>query len=358
MATFHYGFARPIGGGEYERGPEGPDPGAPEVDAANGTALQADLDSLAATGGRLLIHDSLTYAETPTFRVADGLKVVVAARNGARPLIAASAAMTLDIGAHGTLVLDGLAIAGGALRLAAAADNAPRMLVLRDCTLVPGLTLKPTGEAGSPGEPGLVIEHPFTAVRLERCITGPVRAVAESDATLGLTDCIIDACAPDLIAYGGTSDDEPGAAVTLNECTVIGKVFAQLVTRASNCILFARLAPGDPPSAAPVRVERRQEGCIRFSFVPNGSITPRRHRCQPDADHAEVLPHFTSRRYGDPGYCQLRGVTSVTIRQGASDEGEMGVMHALFQPQRETNLRIRLEEYLRFGLHAGVFYAT
>jgi hypothetical protein len=36
----------------------------------------------------------------------------------------------------------------------------------------------------------------------------------------------------------------------------------------------------------------------------------------------------------------------------------MGVMHALFQPQRETNLRIRLDEYLRFGLHAGLFYVT
>jgi hypothetical protein len=357
-ATFHYGFARPIGGGEYDRSPEDPDPGAPEIDAANGTLLQAGLDSLATTGGRLLIHDSLTYAETPTFKVADGLKVVVAARNGARPLIAASGALTLDVGAHGTLVLDGLVIAGGALRLAAAADNELRTLVLRDCTLVPGLTLKPTGEAGSPGDPSLVIEHPFTTVRLERCITGPLRAVAESDATLALTDCIVDACAPDRIAYAGPSDDEPGAAVTLNECTVIGKVLAQLITRASNCILFAQLAPGEPPSAAPVHVERRQEGCIRFSFVPNGSITPRRHRCQPDADHADVLPHFTSRRYGDPGYCQLRGMTSPRIRQGASDEGEMGVMHALFQPQRETNLRIRLEEYLRFGLHAGVFYAT
>jgi hypothetical protein len=203
-----------------------------------------------------------------------------------------------------------------------------------------------------------VIEHPFTTVRLERCITGPLRVIAESDVTVALTDCIVDACAPDLMAYAGLSDDEPGAAVTLNECTVIGKVFAELVTLASNTILFARLASGDPPSAAPVRVERRQDGCIRFSFVPNGSITPVRHRCQPDADHPDVLPHFSSLRYGDPGYGQLRGVTSTAIRQGASDEGEMGVMHALFQPQREANLRIRLEEYLRFGLHAGVFYAT
>ncbi len=36
----------------------------------------------------------------------------------------------------------------------------------------------------------------------------------------------------------------------------------------------------------------------------------------------------------------------------------MGVMHPLFQPQREINLRIRLDEYLRFGLRAGLFYST
>ena len=36
----------------------------------------------------------------------------------------------------------------------------------------------------------------------------------------------------------------------------------------------------------------------------------------------------------------------------------MGVLHALFQPQREINLRIRLEEYLRFGLRAGFFYES
>ncbi len=36
----------------------------------------------------------------------------------------------------------------------------------------------------------------------------------------------------------------------------------------------------------------------------------------------------------------------------------MGVTHGLYQPQRQANLGIRLEEYLRFGLEAGVFYAT
>ena len=47
-------------------------------------------------GGRLVIEDSLTYAQTPVFKVdgvtapgAPGIEVVVTARNGARPLIAA-----------------------------------------------------------------------------------------------------------------------------------------------------------------------------------------------------------------------------------------------------------------------------
>lgn len=97
---------------------------------------------------------------------------------------------------------------------------------------------------------------------------------------------------------------------------------------------------------------------MRFSFAPADSITPRRYHCQPDAAHPEALPQFTSLRYADPGYCQLRSSTVRAIRAGADDGGEMGVMHALFQPQKETNLALRLDEYLRFGLHAGLFYAT
>jgi hypothetical protein len=55
---------------------------------------------------------------------------------------------------------------------------------------------------------------------------------------------------------------------------------------------------------------------------------------------------------------QLQSATAAAIRRGAADQGEIGVMHALQQPQREANLRIRFDEYLRFGLHAGIFYVT
>jgi hypothetical protein len=71
-----------------------------------------------------------------------------------------------------------------------------------------------------------------------------------------------------------------------------------------------------------------------------------------------VRPHFASLRFGHPAYGQLRIATPDAIRRGASDEGEMGVLHALYQPQRESNLRVRLDEYLRVGLEAVIVYAT
>ena len=45
------------------------------------------------------------------------------------------------------------------------------------------------------------------------------------------------------------------------------------------------------------------------------------------------------------------------IFRGADDESEMGAFHDVFAPQRERDLRIRVQEYLRFGLEAGIFYS-
>ena len=97
---------------------------------------------------------------------------------------------------------------------------------------------------------------------------------------------------------------------------------------------------------------------MRFCFVPAGLDDaaplplPARRRA------TRALPHFTSLRYGDPAMASCAAPPDKSIREGADDGGEMGVMHPLHQPQRETNLRIRLDEYLRFGLHAGIFYVT
>jgi hypothetical protein len=109
-----------------------------------------------------------------------------------------------------------------------------------------------------------------------------------------------------------------------------------------------------------VLARRRQQGCVRFSYVPPGSRTPRRHRCQPEreSDAARIEPVLTAGRYGQPGYCQLADRTAPVIREGADDESEMGAFHLLQLARREAHLRTRIDEYLRFGLEAGVFHAT
>ena len=119
------------------------------------------------------------------------------------------------------------------------------------------------------------------------------------------------------------------------------------------------------------RAERRQAGCVRFSYIALRSRTPRRYRCQPDlalegiTDAAlepivknRLRPSYTSIHYGDPDYAQLALECACEIKIGAENGAEMGAFNLLLQPQREANLRIRLDEYLPFGLEPGLIYLT
>ena len=112
---------------------------------------------------------------------------------------------------------------------------------------------------------------------------------------------------------------------------------------ASNTIFLAGLAEGDTWEA-PVHCQRLQQGCVRFSYLPLTSRAPRRYRCRPEHEDetVRVRPQFSSLRYGDPGYYQLSPLCAAQIRQGADDEAEMGAFHDLYQPQRESNLRVHL----------------
>ncbi len=342
LTSFHYGFTIGIGGGEYERGTTG----MVVQKVSGGTLLQTALDSVQG-GGIVEVTDSYLYKETPSFTVDAGTSITFRAKNGSRPMLQASGDIIMNLGAESTLILDGWVITGGMLSMADFGDDEPRQLILRDCTLVPTTT-----------NPSLSVAHPFATVKLERCITGPMHIAADAEVTLH--ECILDATDAKHISFRGTGVDEllPGGIMTLESCTVIGKVHTRQLTLASDCLFIAQLAEVGDTWSAPLWVERRQKGCVRFSFVPHGSRTPRRYHCQPEIGDLQTRPHFTSLRYGDPGYCQLLRATPDSIRRGAHDEGEMGVLHSLYHPQRETNLKVRLEEYLRFGLEAGIFYAS
>lgn len=172
---------------------------------------------------------------------------------------------------------------------------------------------------------------------------------------------------------GDAGGDLPGPPTTLERTTIFGVVNVQELLLASE-VIFGH----------PVTSVRLQTGCVRFSFVPEGSHTPRRFRCQPDFEiqtetdaaaalgpltaaqqdtirddiRSWLLPAFTDIHYGLPAYAQLAHSCPAQILTGAEDGSEMGAFSFLQQPQRETNLRVRLQEYLPFGLQAGLIYVT
>jgi hypothetical protein len=346
LVSYHYGLPAPIGGGEYERGVTSLRFGAVRQ-VRDGTALQSELAG--PTSGTVEVADSRRYAAPGSIQVEPDSTLVWRAANGTRPCIESSSDIVVTIGPRATLILDGLLINGATLRVPDYGDEEPRTLVLRHCTFVPG--------SQGTSAAGLVVEHPFTAVQVEACVLAPLHVV--EDAEVSMRDSIIDATGQQLVAYRGPADDlAPGGALTLENVTVIGKVHTRQV-EATNVLFVARLDAGGDAWKGPFWADRRQAGCLRFCFVPTGSRTPRQYQCEPaEGGDVSLWPAFTSLRYGDAGYCQLALGTSEAIGRGAEDESEIGAFHLLFQPQRETNLRLRLDEYLRFGLEAGIFYAT
>ena len=391
--TYQYGFSAAIGGGSYDRAGDFAEPTAARpllhVPSADHVTIQSALDALPAAGGIVEIVDSGRYAEAPAIVAAAGAVIELRAANGVNPHLSLTANMAVTGGAGARITLDGLLVSGFSVVVPAGAGNALESLAIRHCTLVPGRSLDAAGQPQQPGAVSVELALPGARLDMRASICGPLGVAVDSEASVA--DSILDAAAtdpmasPEAVAYADPVLAGFGGALTLNAVTVFGKLKAVHFDLVTDTILDARLATGDA-WLAPVWAERRQTGCMRFSFVPRGSFVPRRYRCQPQlsidaamAARAEVIggpvplaeretiaaraarrmvPGFVARRYGRPGYAQLRRSTPVEIRTGASDEAELGGFHLLFTPQRETNLKIRLEEYLRFALEAGVFFET
>ncbi len=378
--SFYYGFSMPMGGGEYERRSSFVLSGDVTT-VSQGVILQNALAG-AQSGGLVEIGDSGRYAqESLSITVESSKEVEVRATNEHRPTIVLGGEWTITLGSNSELTLNGLLITGGALRINGAGDG-PRTLRLRHCTLVPGVSLARNGEPVSPGAVSLIVEATSLTLEIDHCIVGLIQTQIDSRVTI--VNSIIDATEPIQVAFSAPDGLAAGGILSLVNSTVIGKVHTTRLELASNTLFDSRLVDDDP-WRYPVLSEQNQQGCVRFSFVPVDAVVPRRYRCQPDlaveqalreakrpkshltpeetsaitlATQARLRPVFTTRRYGLPAYCQLASHGPAEIRTGAEDESEMGAFHDLFAPQRERNLRIRLQEYLRFGLEAGIFYST
>lgn len=389
--SFRVGFPARIGGGQYNRAATlTMDFGqriiqCPTVDHPT---IQSAIDDVVPTGGIVEITNSDVHTEAVAIDAGADTEVILRAQNGHRPILRPPATFTVSGGENARITLDGVVLDGQDLSIEpTGAGDSPKSVTLRHVMLIPGRSFTDAGEPASPGAVSLSVSTTGVELEIDRSITGPVRMAETTNATI--RDSIVDAAAlnaresADGLAVSGPGGaDDPAGALTIIASTVLGRVTARAFPLVSDSILHARAPDGE----APIRARRRQDGCMRFSFVPSGSVTPRRYRCQPQLaiDQAiaaleeeqggpvtqtqrrlittrvvrSMRPGFVAQSASHPAYAQLRLATPPEIRTGAADEGEMGAYHLLAAPQREANLRIRIEEYLRFGLEAGVFYET
>jgi hypothetical protein len=355
LVTFQYGSAGAIGGGEYERTRSFLTNITPVKQVANvvrlglGATKQTLQEALAELpqGGLIEVLDNGRYAP-PTLTGLNFGRLEIRAANKRRPVLDCAAVVAIEGQlkngkAFVELTLNGFLIVGGALKV----KNIAR-LQLRHCTLVPGLKLSANATPLSPDEPSLIVETAGTAggtdVEIDHCVLGGLRVPRDSSAVV--RNSVIDALGFAKSAYSAPAPGF-GGSLRVENSTVFGRVQTEVLPLASNSIFQAE-------GSKPVEVERRQEGCVRFCYLPPGSVVPRRYRCLPTSA-APNAPAFVSLRYGEPGYARLGLRCAPAIRRGADDESELGAFHDLYEPQRLDHLGTRLSEYLRFGMEAGTF---
>ena len=217
--------------------------------------------------------------------------------------------------------------------------------------MLPGSSPEIENVPAQPAQPRVVIETQGSSLYIKNTISGAL--LVHEHAACFIDDSIIDAIDENNSAFKGLTDF--GGALTIVNTTVIGQVSTTLLSLASNTIFLSGSVGGSP-----VSVHRRQEGCVRFSYVPLGSVVPKKYKCQPEniSDAGRVKPIFNSLQFGDADYVQLHQHCAREILMGADNESEMGVFNALYQPQRISNLKHKLNEYLPFGLEAGIFFGS
>jgi hypothetical protein len=367
--SYYYGFSSDLGGGFYSRPrlkidfPENTITykiskkilsGSSDIDQSIVDAL-AKWESDGKPDAIFEILDSEFYEMPSELMLPNDKTVAIISADKQRPVLkkmpegGGADEHTIQIigGDSSHLVIDGLLL-----------DLSLTISEKLDLLLVTHSTLVPSNNSPSIRYKGT---HPLR-ISLYRTICGSIITEgSEADCRikpeteLDITDSIIDEKAAAVNRNGNISNSMAIECykIKIENSTVFGKVNVVLVDIVSNTI-FTDF----------IRAERRQQGCMRFSYIPVGSEVPRRYRCQPEDPSnlfegyntcsKKVFPRFTSQRYGDAGYAQLHKYVSNEILHGGDNGAEMGAFNHLYQPQRINNLEASLEEYLRFGLDAAI----
>ncbi|HSZ02870.1 MAG TPA: hypothetical protein VK788_25470 [Terriglobales bacterium] len=393
--SYNYAFSADMGGGEYERILSQPATynlylvGQQEnFTRINDALKQWQSDNPA--NAVIEIADSGVYVEPISITLQPAQTLQLRSASGKRPVIRllnwqTSAPDNLMINGVANadspsaeptnwFTLDGVVVTGRGVQVQGSVGG----VTIRHSTLVPGWGMDCNCEPVRPTEPSLELDEAPNCVRIEHSIIGAIQVnrdeVREDPCLIYISDSILDATSPKSIALGAPEKLCAFSILDIRRCTVFGQVQTHAITLAENCIFMGVIQDC-----------RRQQGCMRFCYVTSGSRTPKRFECQPDLvekaiiaqaqqdnpslsnairnvllqqARARVEPEFNSTRYGKPTYCQLSDHCAPEITTGADDESEMGAFHDLYQPQREANLRARLDEYTPADMNAGTIYAS
>lgn len=367
---YHYGFSTSIGGGEYRRTFTS-DPkvkvyrvrkeGAEEHNHIREALHRWKHDG--ETNARIDILDSSVYdEENVSIDLKEGQKLEIRAMDGARPVLrivewqsGRSNGITIKGETRSKLTINGLLVTGRGLQVKGPLEE----ICLRHSTLVPGWGLHNDSKPKYPSEPSILLDGTDARLVIEDSITGAIHVVQNEPehepSRISISDSVLDATSITGTALCAPGPDIAYAQLSIIRCTVIGHVETHAIELAENSIF-----------ASKITVARRQFGCVRFCYLAPSSRTPRQFDCQPQSGAAGLTgeekqerlaglrPVFNSTRYSAPDYCQLAEACPPEIKGGADDQSEMGVFHDLFEPQREANLRTRLDEYLPASTDAAI----
>ncbi|GAB4367311.1 MAG: hypothetical protein Kow00121_05480 [Elainellaceae cyanobacterium] len=112
-------------------------------------------------------------------------------------------------------------------------------------------------------------ENTRLKISLYRSIAG-LLSITDKVPILQIEDCLIDPGQSENKQTSGIAIAAPGTDADIRTTTVLGMTAVRSL-EASNSLFTAK-----------VIAFRHQTGCLRFTYVPEGSQTPRRYQCQPD----------------------------------------------------------------------------
>lgn len=345
---YWYGFPGDVGAGAYAR------TDLPStINVAASDNLSSVINAALVPGDAdVRVPVSTTFAGAMSILLNPGQNLDLRAGSRSRPVILGALTIKLALGSQ--ITLSGILVSGGIV-----IEGALGSVKIDNCTVPRSATPSIAWTATAGG-----------ALTISSSLLGALQLDPLVQVTIA--GSVIDSGADTNAAIASKTAGEAAGALSLDNCTVIGTVAVREADLVQNCLLTGIFTS-----------TRTQQGCIRFTYLPTGSITPHRYQCQPEtairmavaaaqkagatsaqlaaitaSETLRVRPDFTSVDIANPAYAQLGLRCASEIATGAENGAEMGVYSSLQQAQKAGNLQTRLAEYLRIGLEAGTFYAN